>query len=192
MIAKISRRDLLHAGCVTVGALGVTTVAVPVRGFAETRINESARDEEMAAPTGLADTPVELFYRDDWLGAPWVKPDPVMFIHGNDESGVSWYGWVPRMGQEFRLLRPDLPGFGQSAIPPGFQWSISSLATILAHFLDSIGVESAHIVGAKTGGAIAMQFAADYPKYTRTLTIASGPITPVVAQMSVSEATLTS
>ena len=41
--------------------------------------------------------------------------------------------------------------------------------------LDKAGVESAHIIGAKTGGAIAMQFAADYPRRTRTLAVASGP-----------------
>jgi len=183
MIAKISRRDLLHAGCVTVGALGVTTVAAPVRGFAENTFAGSVRDEEMAAPTALADTPVELFYREDWLGAPWAKPDPVMFIHGNDESGISWFGWVPRMGQQFRLLRPDLPGLGRSAIPSGFEWSISNLATILVHFLDSIGVPSAHIIGAKSGGSIAMQFAADYPNRTRTLVVAGAPTTSVSSKV---------
>ena len=36
-------------------------------------------------------------------------------------------------------------------------------ATFIARVLDKAGVESAHIIGAKTGGAIAMQFAADYP-----------------------------
>lgn len=183
MIAKISRRDLLHAGCVTVGALCVTTVARPVRRSAENRFAGSIRNEEMPAAAGLADTPVELFYRDDWLGAPWVKPDSVMFIHGNDESSISWFGWVPRMGQEFRLLRPDLPGLGRSAIPYGFEWSISNLATILAHFLDSIGVESAHIIGAKSGGSIAMQFAADYPEHTRTLVLAGTPITSVSSRV---------
>ncbi len=183
MIAKISRRDLLHAGCLTAGALGVSKVAGPIRAFAENKFAGNIGNEEMAAPTDSADTPVVLFYRDDWLGAPWVKPDPVMFIHGNDESSISWFGWVPRMGQEFRLLRPDLPGLGRSAIPAGFEWSISSLATILAHFLDSIGVESAHIIGAKSGGSIAMQFAADYPQRTRTLVVASAPITSVSSKV---------
>jgi 3-oxoadipate enol-lactonase len=183
MIAKISRRDLLHAGCLTAGALGVYTLAGPLRAFAENKFVGNTRNEEMIATTGSADTPVELFYRDDWLGAPWIKPDPVMFIHGNDESSISWFGWIPRMGQEFRLLRPDLPGLGRSAIPSGFEWSISSLATILAHFLDSIGVESAHIIGAKSGGSIAMQFAADYPQRTRTLVVAGAPITSVSSKV---------
>ena len=117
----------------------------------------------------------ELFYREDWFGEPWRKPEVAMLIHGNDESSVVWFGWVPRMAQEFRLLRPDLPGFGQSKIPAGFEWSLPSLATFIARVLDKAGVESAHIIGAKTGGAIAMQFAADYPARTRTLAVASGP-----------------
>jgi 3-oxoadipate enol-lactonase len=173
MIARLSRRDLLHAGCLTIGALGASAFASP---------GDAAKNTfaiEMPPPMAPAETPVELFYRDDWLGAPWIKPEPVMFIHGNDESGVSWFGWVPRMGQEFRLLRPDLPGLGRSAIPSGFEWSISNLATVLAHFLDSLGVSSAHIIGAKSGGSIAMQFAADYPEHTRTLVVASAPIVPV-------------
>jgi pimeloyl-ACP methyl ester carboxylesterase len=40
-------------------------------------------------------------------------------------------------------------------------------------------VDSVHIIGAKMGGSIAMQFAADFPRRTRTLTVVSGPVTPV-------------
>jgi pimeloyl-ACP methyl ester carboxylesterase len=117
-----------------------------------------------------------LFYEDDWLGAPWLKPEPALLIHGAGESGRAWFGWVPRMAQQFRLLRPDLPGFGRSSLANGFEWSVANLAAVMAHFLDEIGVESAHIVGAKLGGAIAMQFVAAYPRRTRTLVVCSGPV----------------
>jgi 3-oxoadipate enol-lactonase len=70
---------------------------------------------------------------------------------------------------------PDLPGFGRSRIPAGFEWSLPSLATFVAQVLDKAGVDSAHIIGAKAGGTIAMQFAADYPARTRTLSVASSP-----------------
>src|SRR5438445_435362 len=49
----------------------------------------------------------------------------------------------------------------------------------MASFRDALGVASAHIIGAKTGGAIAMQFAATYPQRTRTLVVASGPFSSV-------------
>jgi 3-oxoadipate enol-lactonase len=156
-----SRRDVLRFGCGTAlsaAMVGLASEHAPAQG----------------RPTGSV-APEELFYREDWFGEPWRKPETAMLIHGNDESSVVWFGWVPRMAQEFRLLRPDLPGFGQSKVPAGFEWSLPSLATFIARVLDKAGVEQAHIIGAKTGGAIAMQFAADYPSRTRTLAVASGP-----------------
>ena len=168
MAIAFSRRDLLHAGYATAATLGVSAVAgelASVPALAQTASNEPKE---------------ELFYREDWFGEPWRKPETAVLIHGNDESSIVWYGWLPRMAQEFRLLRPDLPGFGRSKVPAGFEWSLPSLATFVAHVLDKAGVESAHIIGAKTGGAIAMQFAADYPARTRTLSVASGPASVIV------------
>jgi 3-oxoadipate enol-lactonase len=166
-----SRRDVLHLGCATAATLGVSAV---MGGLAPLR----ARAQGGPASNAPAE---DLFYREDWFGEPWRKPEVAMLIHGNDESSVVWFGWVPRMAQEFRLLRPDLPGFGRSRIPAGIEWSLPSLATFVAHVLDKAGVESAHIIGAKTGGAIAMQFAADYPARTRTLSVASGPASVIIA-----------
>ena len=187
MIARISRRDLLHAGCLTAGALGVSTLSgtlAPVGALAESKSASNSPNAEIPAPAATADAPVEMFYKDEYFGAPWIKPEPALLIHGNDEWSVIWNGWVPKMAQEFRTIRPDMPGFGNSAIPPGFEWTMANLATVLAHFLDSIGIESVHFIGAKTGGAIGMQFAADYPKRTRTLTIVSGPVTPVSSKIA--------
>lgn len=182
-MAKVSRRGLLHMSAGTAGALGISALASELGAMSASAVSQpesSAGNPQAAAPAATAN---ELFYRDDWLGAPWVKPETALLIHGNDESSVSWFGWIPRMAQEFRLLRPDLPGFGNSPIPPNFEWSMPSLATTLAHLLDRLGVESAHIIGAKMGGAVAMQFAADYPRRTRTLTVVSGPASPVAANI---------
>jgi len=117
----------------------------------------------------------DFFYREDWLGEPWRKPEPVVLLHGNDESSVEWYAWVPRMAQEFRLIRPDLPGLGHSSIPRGFEYSLANLATFVTQVMDKAGVDSAHIIGAKTGGAVAMRFAADYPRRIRSLVVVGGP-----------------
>ena len=132
------------------------------------------------AQTAALEPREDFFYRDDYFGEPWRKPEAAVLIHGNDESSIVWYAWMPRMAREFRIIRPDLPGFGQAKVPAGFEWSLPSLATYIAHVMDKAGVESAHIIGAKTGGAIAMQFAADYPKRTRTLSVASGPASVIV------------
>ena len=115
------------------------------------------------------------FYRDDWFGEPWRKPEAMLLIHGDEESSLVWYGWVPRMAAHFRLIRPDLPGLGRAVIPVGLEASLPGLARYIAQVMEKAGVQSAHIVGAKTGGSIAMQFAADFPDRTRTLSVASGP-----------------
>jgi 3-oxoadipate enol-lactonase len=84
------------------------------------------------------------------------------------------------MAQEFRLFRPDLPGFGHSTAPDDFAWNLPNLAAVFAHFLDVLQIESAHVVGAKLGGAIASQFAADFPRRVRTLVLAGAALTPPV------------
>jgi 3-oxoadipate enol-lactonase len=166
MAVTNSRRDVLHFGCGAAAALGVSALAPagalgPVRALAQAApSNEAAED---------------FFYREDWFGEPWRKPETAVLIHGNEESSIVWYAWLPRMAQQFRVVRPDLPGYGRSRIPAGFEWSVPSLATFVAHALDKAGVDSAHIIGAKTGGAVAMQFAADNPARTRTLSVLSGP-----------------
>ena len=115
------------------------------------------------------------FYRDDWFGEPWRKPEAMLLIHGDEESSLVWYGWVPRMAAQFRLIRPDLPGLGRASIPKDIEPTLPGLARYIAQVMDRAGVASAHIVGAKTGGSIAMQFAADFPDRTRTLSLASAP-----------------
>src|SRR5438128_2110505 len=161
MTRTISRRKLLHAGGGTLAAVGLRAQSLPVRTVKE-------------------DYKEDLFYREDWLGEPWRKPEPVVLIHGNDESSVEWYAWVPRMAQEYRLIRPDLPGLGHSNVPRGFEYSLANLATFVRQVMDKAGVDAAHIIGAKTGGAVAMRFAADYPKRTRSLVVVGGPASPLM------------
>jgi len=166
MAVTSSRRDMLHFGGGAATAIGVSAVAGalgPVRPVAQGASASIASAEDF-------------FYREDWFGEPWRKPETAVLVHGNAESSIVWYAWMPRMGQEFRVVRPDLPGLGRSRIPGGFEWSLPSLAAYVAHVMDKAGVESAHIVGAKAGGAIAMQFAADYPARTRTLSVVHVPV----------------
>jgi pimeloyl-ACP methyl ester carboxylesterase len=96
MAITMSRRDLLYVGRGTAAALGVLVVAGEL---APARAQQPLSNEPKE----------ELFYREDWFGEPWRKPETAVLIHGNDESSLVWYGWLPRMGQEFRLIRPDLP-----------------------------------------------------------------------------------
>jgi 3-oxoadipate enol-lactonase len=165
MTRTISRRK-------AIAAVGFSAVAAQLT-------SETMRAQSLPVRGVKEDYKEDFFYREDWLGEPWRKPEPVVLLHGNDESSIEWYAWVPRMAQEYRLIRPDLPGLGHSNIPRGFEYSLPNLATFVTQAMDKAGVDSAHIVGAKTGGAVAMRFAADYPKRTRSLVVVGGPASPI-------------
>jgi pimeloyl-ACP methyl ester carboxylesterase len=176
MAEPISRRGLLQLSYRTATALGISSIA-SAQDVGAARDSDS-REQSVSSTVALG-SGLQLHYREDWLGAPWIEPEAALLIHGNLESGEVWFGWVPGMARHYRVFRPDLPGFGKSTAPADFDWTLENLAAVLANFLDKAGIQSAHIVGAKTGGVIAMQFAASYPQKTRSLVLASGPFAPV-------------
>jgi 3-oxoadipate enol-lactonase len=165
MTATISRRSVL-------AAVGFSTLASQLT-------SKTLHAQSLPVRAARDDYKEDFFYREDWLGEPWRDPAPVVLIHGNDESSVEWYGWVPRMAQAYRIVRPDLPGLGHSKVPSGFEYSLANLATFVTKVMDKAGVVSAHIIGAKTGGAVAMRFAADYPQRTRALVVVGAPFSPL-------------
>ena len=184
MSESVSRREWLNASCrvatvASMSAAAKTLMPAEATRAAQNPTADAAGCNAQAGPSVSLAPGLEVHYKEDWFGLPWTKPEAALFLHGNLESGEVWYGWVPRMGRQFRLLRPDLPGFGLSTMPANFEWSLRNFAAVIANFLDKLGILSAHIIGAKTGGAIAMQFAAAYPQRTKSLVVASGPFTPV-------------
>src|SRR6476620_4993379 len=129
MAITLSRRSLLHAG--TAAALGVSALAGKLTAASALAQPANSQPKE------------DLFYREDWFGEPWRKPETAVLIHGNDESSVVWYAWVPRMAAQYRVLRPDLPGFGRAKVPAKFEWSLRSLAAYVARVMDKAAVDTA-------------------------------------------------
>src|SRR5437763_14425382 len=70
---------------------------------------------------------VWLGYEDNWFGKPWTQPNTVVMVHGNCESSRAWTQWVPYLAGTYRVIRPDLPGFGASTEPPNYHWTVGDL-----------------------------------------------------------------
>src|ERR1700722_8352169 len=127
-----SRRTWMKWGLASVGIPVVAQSFAPVAQGGPMPGDDEARGGSIASlHSGL-----EVFYREDWLGAPWLNGEPVVFLHGALETGEIWFGWVPRMAQRFRLYRPDLPGFGRSKVPSNFEYSFANYIRMVADFLD--------------------------------------------------------
>ena len=85
---------------------------------------------------------VWMAYEDHWFGEPWTAPETVVMIHGNSESSRAWTCWVPHLARHYRVVRPDLPGFGASPEPADYGWSAGELAADIGRFLDALGIET--------------------------------------------------
>ncbi len=119
---------------------------------------------------------VSMAYEDHWFGEPWRVPESVVMVHGNAESSCAWTCWVPHLARHYRVLRPDLPGFGQSPEPSGYGWSAPELARDLGLFLDALNLKTCHLIGAKYGGSACIRLAIDQPERLSSLCLFGSPV----------------
>src|SRR5262245_60239048 len=129
-------------------------------------------------PKVRIDDALDLHYELDDYTDPWTMPETILLIHGVADTSKAWFAWVPQLARRFRVLCPDLRGFGQSTVPPReYQWSLAALAKDLKNLLEQLQIPSVHVVGQRVGGSVAMQFAHDYPGNVKSLTVIGGPAT---------------
>jgi poly(3-hydroxyoctanoate) depolymerase len=97
--------------------------------------------------------------------------EPLLLVPG---LGNNIDMWAPFMEQfrERRVIRLEAPGTGQSSTP-AFPVGIPALAEMLKAILDDRQIEWADVVGFSYGGAVAQQFAYDYPERVRRLVLAA-------------------
>jgi len=127
-------------------------------------------------PTFAASPDVKLHYLVDDLTDPWTTPETILLLHGNAESSLAWYAWVPLLARRFRIVRPDMRGYGASTpMPRDFKWTLDVIIDDYARLVDSLGVQSFHLVAAKIGGVVARAFAARRPERVMTLTVIGSP-----------------
>ena len=119
---------------------------------------------------------LSMHYEVDDFTDPWRASETVLLIHGNNESGYAWYGWVPHLARQYNLVRPDMRGFGQSTpMPRDFPWTLDIVIDDYCRLMDALQIERFHLVGAKIGGVIGRAFAARRPDRVRTLTVVGSP-----------------
>jgi pimeloyl-ACP methyl ester carboxylesterase len=120
-----------------------------------------------------------LYYEiDDWTD-PWATSETVVLIHGFTESTEAWRAWVPHLGRRYRVIRFDQPGFGRSsAVTSETVFTTESFVDAAARVITDIGGGAAHVVGAKSGGLVAIELARLRPALVRTITLASVPLAP--------------
>jgi 4,5:9,10-diseco-3-hydroxy-5,9,17-trioxoandrosta-1(10),2-diene-4-oate hydrolase len=101
----------------------------------------------------------------------------VVMLHGGGPgaSGVSNYSRnIDALAQYFRVIVPDMPGYGRSAKGVDQSDPFGYLADMIRGLLDELGLATAHLIGNSYGGAAALRLALDTPRRVGKL-ILMGP-----------------
>jgi pimeloyl-ACP methyl ester carboxylesterase len=102
-----------------------------------------------------------------------MKDVPLLLVHGYPFDRTMWYSTIAALGAAAKVLAPDLPGFGRSAVPSEQEPSMEFMADFLAQFLDANDAEAAIVAGMSMGGYVALAFAEKYPERLRGLGLIS-------------------
>ncbi len=119
----------------------------------------------------------QLYYELDDFTDPWQPAETVLFHHGYARNHKFWYAWVPLIGREYRVLRFDMRGHGQSApLAEGYEPTLDNLAADTIGLLDALGIDRVHFVGESLAGVIGLWLGAHYPDRMRSLLLLSTPV----------------
>lgn len=91
---------------------------------------------------------------------------PVVLLHGSG-PGVSalanWRGVIPELAKQFRVIAPDLLGFGYTERPAGVRYDMDTWVRHAIDFLDALKLDKVGLVGNSFGGGLSLHLATRYP-----------------------------
>jgi abhydrolase domain-containing protein 6 len=97
------------------------------------------------------------------------KGEPVVLIHGFGASSDNWNRMAGRLTKKYRVIAPDMPGWGQSTRIDSTSYAYPQQVERLHEFLGALGLRRVHLVGHSMGGFISSAYAARYPEEVITL-----------------------
>ncbi|MFS8038960.1 alpha/beta fold hydrolase [Xanthobacter sp. AM11] len=99
---------------------------------------------------------------------------PVLLIHGSGPGVSAWANWrgvIPALSERFRVIAPDMVGFGFSDRPSGISWTRETWVRQALALMDALRLERVDIVGNSFGGAIGLALAVAHPERVRRLVL---------------------
>lgn len=99
-------------------------------------------------------------YHDAGSGAP------VLLLHGSGPGVSAWTNWkrvIPELAKDFRVIAPDMAGFGFTERNAELSYDIKLWVKHLIAILDALGIEKASLVGNSFGGSLSLAAAARFP-----------------------------
>ncbi len=95
----------------------------------------------------------------------WVEAGqgpPVMLLHGFPETWYAWRKQIPVLAEHYRLIVPDLRGYGETE-KPASGYDKRTMAADIRALMEHLGIPRAAIIGHDRGARVATRFAKDHP-----------------------------
>lgn len=107
---------------------------------------------------------------------PYLEGGPadgetIVMVHGFGGDKNNWPLYARHFTKHYRVIAPDLPGFGENVRNPDWDYGMKAQAERLNRFLDELGVGKFHIAGNSMGGFIALHYALAYPERLKSMTL---------------------
>jgi pimeloyl-ACP methyl ester carboxylesterase len=105
---------------------------------------------------------INVFYREAGMeGAP-----KLLLLHGFPSASHMFRDLIPRLADRFHIIAPDLPGFGQSDMPPreAFTYSFDAIADVIDRFTEVVGFDRFALYIFDYGAPTGLRIAARHPE----------------------------
>jgi pimeloyl-ACP methyl ester carboxylesterase len=93
--------------------------------------------------------------------------EPLLLVHAGIANLNMWDAQVAAFAPQFRVVRYDVRGFGETPDPAGKYTDYEDVKALLDH----LGIERTHLLGISNGGRIAMEVALTYPERVNKLVL---------------------
>jgi pimeloyl-ACP methyl ester carboxylesterase len=115
---------------------------------------------------------LDIFYRE---AGPKDAP-AILLLHGFPTSSQMFRNLIPALCDKYRVVAPDYPGFGHSAMPPRdkFTYTFDSLAKVMDEFTEKVGLKTYALYVQDYGGPIGYRLAAAHPERVTAIVVQNG------------------
>lgn len=98
----------------------------------------------------------------------------VLLLHGSGPGVTAHSNWrlvLPRLSEDFRVIAPDILGFGYTEVPDDVSYDVDTWLRHVTGFIDALGIGRCAVVGNSFGGALALHLAARHPECVERLVL---------------------
>ena len=168
-----SRRFLLAGAAVIATSLSLALINHPSPSVAQ----EAAKPEASAVSGkisyhAVSIDGVDVFYRD----AGRKDAPAVLLLHGFPTSSHMYRNLIPALADKYRVIAPDYPGFGQSAMPDraAFAYTFDNYAKLVEALTEKLGVDRYALYLMDYGAPVGFRLAAKHPERVTALIVQNG------------------